>query len=144
MTSGGDSPGMNAAVRAVTRYGIKSGLEVFGIFRGFTGILEEDISPLEYTDVAGTMEKGGTFLRTARCPEFKVANVRDEAAEILKKHGIEALVVIGGDGSLHGAAFLDADHGIPTVGIPGSIDNDINGTDMCIGVDTCLNTTMEI
>jgi len=144
MTSGGDSPGMNAAVRAVTRYAIKSGLEVFGIFRGYTGILEEDIKQLNYTDVSGTMEKGGTFLRTARCPEFKVASVRDEAAEILKKFEIEAVVVIGGDGSLHGAAFLDADHGIPTVGIPGSIDNDISGTDMCIGVDTCLNTTMEI
>src|SRR6056297_1171350 len=143
MTSGGDSPGMNAAVRAVTRYAIKSGLEVFGIFRGYTGILEEDIKQLNYTDVSGTMEKGGTFLRTARCPEFKVASVRDEAAEILKKFEIEAVVVIGGDGSLNGAAFLDADHGIPTVGIPGSIDNDISGTDMCIGVDTCLNTSVE-
>ncbi len=143
LTSGGDSPGMNAAVRAIVRYGIKSGLEVYGIFRGYAGMLDEDIHKLEYRDVSGIMEKGGTFLRTARCPEFKVADVRDEAAQILKKHEIEAVVVIGGDGSLHGAAFLDADHGIPTIGIPGSIDNDIYGTDMCIGVDTCLNTTME-
>jgi len=143
LTSGGDSPGMNAAVRAIVRYGIKSGLEVYGIFRGYAGMLDEDIHQLEYRDVSGIMEKGGTFLRTARCPEFKVADVRDEAAQILKKHEIEAVVVIGGDGSLHGAAFLDADHGIPTIGIPGSIDNDIYGTDMCIGVDTCLNTTMD-
>ncbi|MEA1885456.1 MAG: 6-phosphofructokinase [Thermotogota bacterium] len=143
LTSGGDSPGMNAAVRAIVRYGIKSDLEVYGIFRGYAGLLDEDIHKLEFRDVSGIMEKGGTFLRTARCPEFKVTNVRDEAAQILKKHEIEALVVIGGDGSLHGAAFLDADHGIPTIGIPGSIDNDIYGTDMCIGVDTCLNTTME-
>jgi 6-phosphofructokinase 1 len=143
MTSGGDSPGMNAAVRSATRYAIKSGVEVYGIFRGYSGILDEDIKKLEYKDVAGIMEKGGTFLRTARCPEFKVAAVREEAAQILKKNKIEALIVIGGDGSLHGAAYLDADHGIPTVGIPGSIDNDIYGTDMCIGVDTCLNTNME-
>lgn len=143
LTSGGDSPGMNAAVRAIVRFGIKSGLEVYGIFRGYAGLLDEDIHKLEFRDVSGIMEKGGTFLRTARCPEFKVADVRDEAAQILKKHEIEAVVVIGGDGSLHGAAFLDADHGIPTIGIPGSIDNDIYGTDMCIGVDTCLNTTMD-
>jgi 6-phosphofructokinase 1 len=143
MTSGGDAPGMNAAVRSATRYAIKSGIEVYGIFRGYSGILDEDIRKLEYRDVAGIMEKGGTFLRTARCPEFKVADVRDEAAQILKKNEIEALIVIGGDGSLHGAAYLNDDHGIPTVGIPGSIDNDIFGTDMCIGVDTCLNTTME-
>jgi len=143
LTSGGDSPGMNAAVRAIVRFGIKSDLEVYGIFRGYAGLLDEDIHKLEFRDVSGIMEKGGTFLRTARCPEFKVADVRDEAAQILKKHGIEAVVVIGGDGSLHGAAFLDADHGIPTIGIPGSIDNDIYGTDMCIGVDTCLNTTMD-
>ncbi|HPJ13027.1 MAG TPA: ATP-dependent 6-phosphofructokinase, partial [Caldisericia bacterium] len=143
LTSGGDSPGMNAAVRAIVRYGIKSGLEVYGIYRGYAGLLDEEIQKLEYRDVSGIMEKGGTVLRTARCPEFKVADVRNEAAEILKKHEIEALVVIGGDGSLHGAAFLDADHGIPTIGIPGSIDNDIYGTDMCIGVDTCLNTTMD-
>lgn len=143
LTSGGDSPGMNAAVRAITRYGIKSGLEVYGVFRGYAGLLEEDIHPLEYRDVSGIMEKGGTFLRTARCPEFKLADVRDEAVKILKKHEIEALVVVGGDGSLHAAAFLDADHGMPTIGIPGSIDNDIYGTDMCIGVDTCLNTVME-
>jgi len=143
LTSGGDSPGMNAAVRAIVRFGIKSGLEVYGIYRGYAGLLDEEIQKLEYRDVSGIMEKGGTVLRTARCPEFKVADVRNEAAQILKKHEIEALVVIGGDGSLHGAAFLDADHGIPTIGIPGSIDNDIYGTDMCIGVDTCLNTTMD-
>ncbi len=143
MTSGGDAPGMNAAVRAATRYGIKSGLEVYGVSRGYAGILDEDFRKLEFKDVAGIMERGGTFLRTARCPEFKVAEVREEAAQKLKKHGIEALIVVGGDGSLNGAAFLNDDHGIPTIGIPGSIDNDIYGTDMCIGVDTCLNTVMD-
>jgi len=143
LTSGGDAPGMNAAVRAVTRYGIKQGLEVYGINRGYAGILDEDIAPLTYKSVAGIMERGGTILRTARCPEFKVKEVREEAAQIIRKHEIEALVVIGGDGTLNGAYFLTEDHGIPTVGIPGSIDNDICGTDMCIGVDTCLNTVME-
>lgn len=143
MTSGGDSPGMNAAVRAVVRYGIKSGLEMVGIQKGYAGILDEDFKSLQYKDVAGFLEKGGTVFQTARCPEFKVASVRDEAAQKLKKQGIEALVVIGGDGSLRGAALLNDDHGIPTVGIPGSIDNDIFGTDMAIGVDTCLNTVMD-
>ncbi len=143
LTSGGDSPGMNAALRAATRYAIKMDLEVYGVSRGFAGILDEEIAPLTYKDVAGTMERGGTILRTARCPEFKVAQVREEAADKLRKHGIEALIIIGGDGSLTGAALLNDDHGIPCVGIPGSIDNDIYGTDMSIGVDTCLNTVME-
>jgi 6-phosphofructokinase 1 len=143
LTSGGDSPGMNAAVRAATRYGIKMGLEVYGISRGFAGILDEEIAPLSYKDVAGTMERGGTILRTARCPEFKVREVREEAVQKLKHHGIEALIIIGGDGSLNGAAVLNDDHSVPCVGIPGSIDNDIYGTDMSIGVDTCLNTVME-
>lgn len=143
LTSGGDSPGMNAAIRAATRYGIKQGLEIFGIARGYAGLLDEEYTPLSYRDVAGTMERGGTILRTARCPEFKVASVREEGAQKLKKHGIEALIIIGGDGSLTAAYLLNEDHGIPCVGIPGSIDNDIFGTDMCIGVDTCLNTVME-
>jgi 6-phosphofructokinase 1 len=119
------------------------GLEVYGISRGFAGILDEEIAPLSYKDVAGTMERGGTILRTARCPEFKVREVREEAVQKLKHHGIEALIIIGGDGSLNGAAVLNDDHSVPCVGIPGSIDNDIYGTDMSIGVDTCLNTVME-
>ncbi len=143
VTSGGDSPGMNAAVRAAVRFGIKQGFEMYGISRGYAGILDEEIKPMEYRDVAGIMEKGGTVLRTARCPEFKVPSVREEAAQILRKHGIDALIVIGGDGSLTGAQYLFQDHEIPCVGIPGSIDNDIYGTDMCIGVDTCLNTVMD-
>jgi 6-phosphofructokinase 1 len=143
MTSGGDSPGMNAAIRAVVRYGIKSGLEVYGIKRGYAGLLDEDIEPMTFASVGGIMEKGGTILRTSRCPEFVRKETRAEAAKILKKHGIEGLVVIGGEGSLHGAMFLEEEQKIPVVGIPGTIDNDIAMTDMSIGVDTCLNTVVD-
>jgi len=143
MTSGGDSPGMNAAIRAVVRYGIKSGLEVYGIRRGYAGLLEEDIEPMTFASVGGIMEKGGTILRSSRCPEFVRKETRAEAAKILKKHGIEGLVVIGGEGSLHGAMFLEEEQKIPVVGIPGTIDNDIAMTDMSIGVDTCLNTVVD-
>jgi len=143
MTSGGDSPGMNAAIRAVVRYGIKSGLEVYGIRRGYAGLLDEDIEPMTFASVGGIMEKGGTILRSSRCPEFVRKETRAEAAKILKKHGIEGLVVIGGEGSLHGAMFLEEEQKIPVVGIPGTIDNDIAMTDMSIGVDTCLNTVVD-
>ncbi len=143
MTSGGDSPGMNAAIRSVVRYGVSKGLEVFGIMRGYAGLLEDDVKPLTFSDVGGIMEKGGTILRTARCEEFKVDKIRKEAYEILKKHEIEGLVVIGGDGSLNGATLIANESDVKVVGIPASIDNDIHGTDMCIGVDTCLNTVVE-
>jgi len=143
MTSGGDSPGMNAAIRAVVRYGIKSGLEVYGIKRGYAGLLDEDIEPMTFASVGGIMERGGTILRSSRCPEFVRKETRAEAAKILKKHGIEGLVVIGGEGSLHGAMFLEEEQKIPVVGIPGTIDNDIAMTDTSIGVDTCLNTVVD-
>lgn len=143
MTSGGDSPGMNAAIRAVVRYGIKQGLEVYGIKRGYAGLLDEDIEEMTFASVGGIMEKGGTILRSSRCPEFVRKETRAEAAKILKKHGIEGLVVIGGEGSLHGAMFLEEEQKIPVVGIPGTIDNDIAMTDMSIGVDTCLNTVVD-
>ncbi len=143
MTSGGDSPGMNAAIRSVVRYGVSKGLEVFGIMRGYAGLLEDDVKPLTFSDVGGIMEKGGTILRTARCEEFKVDKIRKEAYEILKKHEIEGLIVIGGDGSLNGATLIANESDVKVVGIPASIDNDIHGTDMCIGVDTCLNTVVE-
>lgn len=143
MTSGGDSPGMNAAIRAVVRYGIKSGLEVYGIKRGYAGLLDEDIEPMTFASVGGIMERGGTILRSSRCPEFVRKETRAEAAKILKKYGIEGLVVIGGEGSLHGAMFLEEEQKIPVVGLPGTIDNDIAMTDMSIGVDTCLNTVVD-
>jgi len=143
ITSGGDAPGMNAAIRAVVRYGIKKGLEVYGIKRGYAGLLDEDIEPLTFASVGGIMERGGTILRSSRCPEFVRKETRAEAAEILRRHGIEGLVVIGGEGSLHGAMFLEDEQKIPVVGIPGTIDNDIALTDMSIGVDTCLNTVVD-
>lgn len=143
MTSGGDAPGMNAAIRAVVRYGISKGFEVYGVMRGYAGLLEDDIKLLNFADVGGIMEKGGTILRTARCQEFKVDRGRQEAYKILKDHEIEGLIVIGGDGSLNGAALIAAESDVKIVGLPGSIDNDISETDMCIGVDTCLNTVVE-
>ncbi len=143
MTSGGDSPGMNAAIRSVVRYAVSKNLEVFGIMRGYAGMLEDEFQKLSFSDVGGIMEKGGTILRTARCEEFKVDKVRSEAYEVLKSHKIEGLVVIGGDGSLNGAALVADESDVKVVGIPASIDNDIHGTDMCIGVDTCLNTVVE-
>ncbi|ACB09091.1 MAG TPA: ATP-dependent 6-phosphofructokinase [Thermotoga sp.] len=143
LTSGGDAPGMNAAVRAVVRYGVRQGLEVIGVRRGYSGLIDGDFVKLEYKDVAGITEKGGTILRTSRCEEFKTEEGRELAAKQIKKHGIEGLVVIGGEGSLTGAHLLYEEHKIPVVGIPATIDNDIGLTDMCIGVDTCLNTVMD-
>ncbi len=143
MTSGGDAPGMNAAIRAVVRYGVSNGLEVYGIMRGYAGLLEDDMRLLSFSDVGGIMEKGGTILRTARCQEFKVDKGRQEAYKILKDREIKGLIVIGGDGSLNGAALVAAESDIKVIGLPGSIDNDISETDMCIGVDTCLNTVVE-
>ena len=143
LTSGGDSPGMNAAIRSVVRYGVSKGLEIFGIMRGYAGLLEDDFVPLGFSDVSGIMERGGTILRTARCEEFKVDKIREEAYGILEKRGIEGLVVIGGDGSLNGATLIANESNVKVIGIPASIDNDIHGTDTCIGVDTCLNTVVE-
>lgn len=143
MTSGGDAPGMNAAIRSVVRTATTKDIEVFGVMRGYAGLIDDEFIPLSFKDVGGIMEKGGTVLRTARCEEFKVESGRKKAIENLEKHGIEGLVVIGGDGSLTGAAILSQFHGFATVGIPASIDNDVNATDMCIGVDTCLNTVTD-
>ncbi len=143
MTSGGDSPGMNAAIRAIVRYGVTKGLEVYGVMRGYAGLLEDDIKQLNFADVGGIMERGGTILRTARCQEFKVDRGRKEAYKIMKNHEIDGLIVIGGDGSLNGAVLVANESDVKVVGLPGSIDNDISGTDSCIGVDTCLNTVVE-
>ena len=142
LTSGGDAPGMNAAVRAVVRCGIAAGFQVKGIRRGYTGLLEEDIFDMNARSVADIIQKGGTILYTARCPEMMRPEGQEKAAFILKEHGIDALVVIGGDGSYRGALALSRE-GINVVGIPGTIDLDIACTDYTIGFDTALNTAME-
>ena len=139
LTGGGDAPGMNAAVRSVVRTGIYMGLEVMGIEKAYLGMMEDLIIPLSLKDVGGIMQKGGTMLQTTRCEEFITDEGQEQAVQNLKKHGIEGLVVIGGDGSLTGARDLH-NRGIKVIGIPGTIDNDLWGTDMCIGVDTALNT----
>ena len=142
LTSGGDAPGMNAAIRAVVRTGIANGLHVKGIRRGFAGLLEEDIFDMSSLDVSDIIQLGGTILYTARCLEFKKLEYQMKGAEICRKHGIDGIVVIGGDGSYHGAMRL-TEHGFPAVGLPGTIDNDIVGTDYTIGFDTAVNTAME-
>lgn len=139
MTSGGDSPGMNAAIRSVVRNGLAKGLEVYGIEQGYKGMMENKIRLLESRDVANMVYRGGTFLRSARSLEFKTEEGQKLAVGNLEKNGIEGLVVIGGDGSLTGAKILTENYGIQTIGMPGSIDNDINGTNSSIGVDTALN-----
>lgn len=142
LTSGGDAPGMNAAMRAVVREALFKGKKVKGISRGFAGLLNEDIFDMTASDVSETISRGGTKLQTARCTEFVDPDVQKMAAEICKKHGIDALVVIGGDGSFRGALAL-SQHGINTIGVPGTIDLDIACTDYTIGFDTAINTAME-
>lgn len=142
MTSGGDAPGMNACVRAVVRYGIADGAEVFGIRRGYAGMMENDILELDSRHVSGIIRSGGTMLMSARCLEFKTAEGQAKALDVLHCWDIDGLVVIGGDGSLNGALALHK-LGFPVVGVPASIDNDIAGTEMAIGVDTALNTILE-
>lgn len=142
LTSGGDAPGMNAAVRAVVRKAIKEGMEVFGINRGYAGMVAGDIFPLEATSVSNILSHGGTFLQSARYPEFATLEGQMAGIEQLKKLGIEGVVVIGGDGSYHGAMRL-TEHGFPAIGIPGTIDNDIAGTDYTIGFDTAVHTATE-
>ena len=142
LTSGGDAPGMNAAIRAVVREAIVKGLKVKGIKRGYAGLLQEEIIDMEAKDVSDIIERGGTILQTARCTEFTTAEGQQRGAEILKKHGIDGLVVIGGDGSFKGAQKLAA-LGINTIGLPGTIDLDIACTEYTIGFDTAVNTAME-
>lgn len=142
LTSGGDAPGMNAAVRAVVRKAIYEGMEVYGINRGYAGMVEGDIFKFNTKDVTNIMSKGGTFLRSARFPEFAQLEGQLKGIEQLKKNGIEGVVVIGGDGSYHGAMRL-TEHGFPAVGVPGTIDNDIVGTDFTIGFDTAVNNAVD-
>jgi 6-phosphofructokinase 1 len=142
LTSGGDSPGMNAAVRAVVRQAIYQGIEVYGIYQGYNGLINGNIKKLELGSVGDIIHRGGTMLYTARCEEFKTKEGQQKGIEQLKKHGIEGLVVIGGDGSYRGAKAL-TELGYPCVGVPGTIDNDIPGTEYTIGFDTALNTVID-
>ncbi len=142
LTSGGDSPGMNAAIRAVARTCMFNDKECIGVMRGYEGLIEGDFVPLDRKAIGGIMHRGGTVLKTARSERFKTPEGRELALEQMRKAGIDGLVVIGGDGSFHGAKALH-DLGFPTVGIPGTIDNDITGTDETIGFDTAVNTALE-
>lgn len=141
LTSGGDAQGMNAAVRSVVRTALALGAEVYGIERGYAGLLDEDIAPMTSASVGGIVLRGGTMLRTARCQAFFERKNQIKAADILRKHGIDGLVVIGGDGSVQGAEVLTR-LGIPTVTVPGTIDNDMHGTDETIGHDTAVNVVV--
>lgn len=143
LTSGGDAPGMNAAIRAVTRAGISNGMRVYGIYRGYRGLVSNEIKEFQTNSVSNIIQQGGTILKTARSEDFKTAEGRERAYENIKKHSIDALVVIGGDGSLTGAGIFANEFNIPVVGLPATIDNDLNGTDTTIGYDTALNTIME-
>lgn len=142
LTSGGDAPGMNAAIRAVVRQAITKGLNVKGIKRGYVGLLQEEIIDMHAQDVSDIIQRGGTILQTARCMDFTTPEGQQKGAEICKKHGIDGVVVIGGDGSFKGAQKL-AEHGINTIGLPGTIDLDIASTEYTIGFDTAVNTAME-
>jgi 6-phosphofructokinase 1 len=142
LTSGGDSPGMNAAIRAVVRTGLHYGLEVYGIRRGYQGMIDNDIIKMESKSVANIIQRGGTILKTARCKDFFEIAGREKAYKNLKKHGINGLVIIGGDGSFRGAKKFHEEFGIPSIGLPGTIDKDIVGTDFTIGFDTAVNTAV--
>src|SRR4030095_9446797 len=143
LTSGGDAPGMNAAIRAVVRTGIYHGLEIYGIMRGYQGLIEDDIFQMESRSVANIIQRGGTILKTARCQEFFDYKGRKRAFENLKKRDIDALIIIGGDGSFRGAKVFSTEFDIPCIGIAGTIDKDIHGTDFTIGFDTAVNTAVE-
>ncbi|MEY4629308.1 MAG: 6-phosphofructokinase [Bacteroidota bacterium] len=143
MTSGGDAPGMNACIRAVVRTGIFHNLEVYGITRGYSGLIDNDIHKMDSRSVANIIQRGGTILKTARCKEFLTPEGRKKAYNNLKKLGINGLVVIGGDGSFKGAQIFSNEFDIPCIGIPGTIDKDIAGTDFTIGFDTAVNTAIE-
>ena len=143
LTSGGDAPGMNAAIRAVVRTGIYHGLEVYGIMRGYQGLIENDIFKMESRSVANIIQRGGTILKTARCKEFLTPEGRKKAYDVLKNLGIDGLVIIGGDGSFRGAVEFSREFDIPCIGIAGTIDKDIFGTDFTIGFDTAVNTAVE-
>lgn len=143
ITSGGDAPGMNAAIRGAVRAAIGRGADVIGFYHGYQGIMDEELVHLNSKSVGGIISAGGTILRTARSKDFRTREGREKAIKMLEKHRIEGLVVIGGDGSLTGAKLLNEEFGFPVMGVPGSIDNDINGTDFSIGFDTAVNAALD-
>ena len=143
LTSGGDAPGMNAAIRAVTRSGIYNGFKIIGIYRGYEGLIHDEVKELTTEDVSGIITRGGTILKSARSKDFMTVEGRQKAYETCKKEGIDALIVIGGNGSLTGAREFAMEHDFPCIGLPGTIDNDVYGTDATIGYDTTMNTIME-
>ena len=143
LTSGGDAPGMNAAIRAVTRSAIYNGFDVKAIYRGYKGLLTGEIVPYKTQNVSNIIQQGGTILKTARCKEFETPEGRQLAFDNIQKEGIDALVTIGGDGTLTGARIFATEHNFPIIGLPGTIDNDLFGTDTTIGYDTALNTIMD-
>lgn len=142
LTSGGDAPGMNSAIRAVVRYGISQGLEVYGIERGYCGLINGYIKRLDNRSVSGIIQHGGTMLKTDRCPEFVELEYQQKGVDVLNAYGIEGLIVIGGDGSFRGLKDLQNNFGFPCVGIPGTIDNDLSYTDFTLGFDTAVNTVL--
>lgn len=143
LTSGGDAPGMNAAVRAVVRTALERNVEVYAAQKGFSGLVHGQLEPMDRSSVANILHRGGTILKTDRCEEFRQAPVRRQVADDLRAQGIEALVVIGGDGSFAGAHQLEQETGLPVIGVPGTIDNDVYGTDETIGFDTAVNTALD-
>jgi 6-phosphofructokinase 1 len=143
LSSGGDAPGMNAAIRAIIRTAVSNGDEVHGIIRGYSGLIEGQIQAMNASSVANIIQRGGTILKTSRCPAFFDKSTRREAANILRRNHIDALVVIGGDGSFAGAHLMEKETGFPTIGVPGTIDNDIPGSDDTIGFDTAVNTAID-
>jgi 6-phosphofructokinase 1 len=142
LTTGGDAPGMNAAIRAVVRYATFHKLEVMGVYRGFWGLINEEIKSFDHRSVSGIINQGGTILKTARCHEFRTKEGQSRAYETLKKNGIDAMIVIGGNGSFTAAHEFGTKYKVPCIGIPASIDNDMNGIDVTIGVDTAINTAL--
>lgn len=143
LTSGGDAPGMNAAIRSVVRYGVHHNVEVIGIFRGYAGLIDGEVKALDHRSVSGIINRGGTILETARCDEFLTEAGQRKAVEVVKRNNIDALVLIGGDGTYRGGIQLWEKWHIPCVGVPATIDNDVSGTDITIGADTAINTALE-
>ncbi len=143
LTSGGDGPGMNAAIRSVVRYSLYRGVEIMGIFRGYAGLINEEMKLFNHRSVSNIVNRGGTILKTARCPEFITKEGRKRAADVIRKNKIDGLVLIGGNGTYQGGIEFVKEHKISCVGVPGTIDNDINGTDSTIGSDTAVNTALD-
>jgi 6-phosphofructokinase 1 len=143
LTSGGDAPGMNACIRAVVRVALANGLEILGIRRGYAGLIRGDMAPIDRRAVANIIHQGGTILETARSPEFETTEGRATAIKFLKQAGIEGLILVGGDGTFRGGTLLTSECGVSIIGVPGTIDNDVYGTDYSIGFDTAINTALE-